>query len=133
MTTRITPLAVIVACAGVGLGPAPAWAIRPGTSTQVGETANTTTSEGREVIKSVRGGYVHAISLLCTTAPCEVAIYDSTANGVANTGVGTLKWEGRVASNNGTYTQDFPVPLVTENGIAVEVAGVGGSSFVEFE
>ena len=113
--------------------PATAYAVRPGDSAGRAETANVTTATGRSVVKSVRGGYVHALSLLCTTAPCEVAVYDSVADGVSNTGVGTLKWEGRVSANNGTYTQDFPVPLVLTNGITVEVAGTGGSSFIAYE
>ena len=113
--------------------PATAYAVRPGDSAQQAETENITTAEGRVVVKSVRGGYIHALSLLCTTAPCEVAVYDSVASGVSNTGVGTLKWEGRVSANNGTYTQDFPVPLVLTNGITVEVAGTGGAAFVAYE
>lgn len=123
---------VLIGVASVWLA-TPAEAVRPGSSEQLAETANTTSTEVREAIKTVRGGYVHAVSLLCDTAPCEVAIYDSTAEGAENSGVGTLKWEGRVSANNGTYTQDFPVPLVTDNGIAVEVSGVGGSAFVAFE
>ena len=102
---------------------APAEAIRPGASKAVAETASGTARAARTVVKDVRGGYVHAISLVCPTAPCEVAIYDSTST---TFGAGTLKWEGRVASNNGTYTQDFPVPLVTDDGIAMDVASPTG-------
>ena len=98
---------------------APAEAVRPGASKQVAETTcSSGTSSFRRVIKSVRGGYVHAISLLCPTAPCEVAIFDSTSSTAAN---GTIRWEGRVASNNGTYSEAFKAPLVMDEGIAYEV------------
>ena len=110
---------------------APAFADPPGSVRRVGlSTSNTTAIEGREVVQSTRGVYVHSISLLCTTAPCEVAMFDSTS---ATSGAGTVKWEGRVASNNGTYTQDFPAPLATLTGLTVEVSGVGGNAFVSYE
>jgi len=105
-------------------------AVRPGDSVGRAETDNVLTTDGRTVVKSVRGGYVHSISLLCTTAPCEVAIFDSASS---VSGAGTLKWEGRVSANNGDYSLDFATPIVTENGIAVEVTGTGGSAFIGFE
>lgn len=110
---------------------APAFADPPGSVRRVGlATSNTTSTEGREVVQSVRGVYVHSISLLCTTAPCEVAIYDSTSTTIA---AGIWKWEGRVASNNGTYTQDFSAPLALSSGLTVEVSGTGGIAFVAYE
>ena len=120
-------LAGVVSCALS----APAFADPPGSVRGVGfATSNTTTTDGREVVQSVRGVYVWSIALLCTTAPCEVAIYDSTSTTDA---VGTLKWEGRVASNNGTYVQDFKAPLSLSTGLAVFVTGVGGSAFIAYE
>src|SRR3990167_5836974 len=111
--------------------PAPAFADPPGGVRRVALiTSNTTTTEGQEVVQSVRGVYVWSLSLLCTTAPCEVAIYDSTSS---TSGSGTVKWEGRVASNNGTYVQDFKAPLSLVNGLRVEVSGTGGNAFVSFE
>lgn len=118
---------------GWSLWPSVAEAVRPGASTGVAETANTTLSEGREAIKTVRGGYVHALSLLCTTAPCEVAVYDSAAGGPANSGVGTLKWEARASSNNSAEDQMLPVPIATDDGIAIEVTGAGASVFTAYE
>ena len=110
---------------------APAFADPPGSVRGVGlSTSNTTATEGREVVQSVRGAYVWSLSLLCTTAPCEIAIYDSTSS---TSGAGTLKWEGRVASNNGTYVQDFKAPLSLSTGLVVEVSGTGGSAFVSYE
>lgn len=110
---------------------APAFADPPGSVRGVGlSTSNTTTTDGPEVVQSARGAYVWSIALLCTTAPCEVAIYDSAST---TSGDGTVKWEGRVASNNGTYTQDFKAPLALTNGMRVEVTGTGGSAFVSFE
>ena len=110
---------------------APAFADPPGSVRGVGlSTSNTTTTEGPEVVQSVRGVYVWSLSLLCTTAPCEVAIYDSTSS---TSGSGTVKWEGRVASNNGTYVQDFKAPLSLVNGLRVEVSGTGGNAFVSYE
>ena len=120
-------------CAGVVslVLTAPAFADPPGSVRGIGlSTSNTTTTEGREVVQSTRGVYVHSISLLCTTAPCEVAIFDSTST---TSGAGIVKWEGRVASNNGTYTQDFPAPLATLTGLTVEVSGTGGNAFVSYE
>ena len=108
-----------------------AFADPPGSVRGVGlETSNTTTAESLEVVQSTRGVYVWSLALLCTTAPCEMAIYDSTSS---TSGAGTLKWEGRVASNNGTYTQDFKAPLSLSNGLRVEVVGTGGSAFVSYE
>ena len=112
---------------------APAFADPPGSVRGVGlATSNTTSTEGngREVVQSTRGVYVWSISLMCTTAPCEVAIYDSTST---TDGAGTLKWEGRVASNNGTYVQDFQAPLSLLTGLTVVVSGAGGSAFVSYE
>lgn len=112
---------------------APAFADPPGSVRGVGlSTSNTTSTEGngREVVQSVRGVYLWSLSLLCTTAPCEVAVYDSTST---TDGAGTLKWEGRVASNNGTYTQDFKAPLALLTGLTVVVNGAGGSAFVSYE
>lgn len=110
---------------------ASAFADPPGRVRGVGlEVSNTTTTEGPEVVQSTRGVYVHAISLLCTTAPCEVALYDSTST---ESGIGTVKWEGRVPDNNGAYAQSFTAPLALTNGLRVEVAGTGGSAFVSYE
>lgn len=124
---RYLVVAGVVSCALT----APAFADPPGSVRGVGlNTSNTTTAEGREVVQSVRGVYVWSISLLCTTAPCEVALYDSTSTGNGN---GTVKWEGRVASNNGTYTQDFKAPLALTTGLTVVVNGTGGNAFVSYE
>lgn len=122
----------VILAGGVSLAlTSSAFADPPGSVRRVAlNTSNTTAVESREVVQSVRGVYVHAISLLCTTAPCEVAIYDSTST---TDGDGTVKWEGRVASNNGTYTQDFPAPLATQTGLTVVVTGTGGNAFVAFE
>ena len=110
---------------------APAFADPPGSVRGVGlETSETATTDGPELVQSARGTYVWSIALLCTTAPCEVALYDSASSTQA---AGTLKWEGRVASNNGTYTQDFPAPLAFSTGLRVEVSGVGGKAFVARE
>ena len=123
--------AVVAGVISLGLA-APAFADPPGSVRGVGvSTSNTTTTEGPEVVQSVRGVYVHGISLLCTTAPCEVALYDSTST---TSGAGTVKWEGRVSANNGTYTMPFGgAPLATLNGLRVEVTGVGGNAFVSYE
>src|SRR3990167_8629492 len=103
---------------------APAFADPPGSVRGVGlEMSETLTTDGPELVQSARGTYVWSIALLCTTAPCEVALYDSASSTQA---AGTLKWEGRVASNNGTYTQDFQAPLAFLMGLRVEVSGVGG-------
>ena len=110
---------------------APAFADPPGSVRGVGlSTSNTTTTEGPEVVQSVRGVYIWSASLLCTTAPCEVALYDSAS---ATSGDGTAKWEGRVASNNGTYHIAFGAPIATLTGLRVEVSGVGGNAFVSYE
>ena len=124
--------AVYVGLASVLLA-GPAWAVRPGVVLDAAETANVTTTQGRTSVKSVRGAYVFSISLLCTTAPCEVALYDSVADGATNDNVGTLKWEGRVSTNNGTYIQDFARPIVTTAGLEVQVSGTGGSAFVSYQ
>jgi hypothetical protein len=117
---------------GVSLALAsPAFADPPGSVRRVGlQSSLTTTAEAREVVQSVRGVYVWSIALMCTTAPCEVAIYDSTS---ATSGAGTVKWEGRVSSNNGTYTQDFQAPLSLSTGLTLEVSGTGGRAFVSYE
>jgi len=108
-----------------------AFADPPGSVRGVGlQTSNTTVTESREVVQSVRGVYVWSISLMCTTAPCEVAIYDSASTTDGN---GTVKWEGRVASNNGTYIQDFHAPLALTTGLTVVVSGTGGNAFVSYE
>ena len=110
---------------------APAFADPPGSVRGIGlSTSNTTTTEGPEVVQSVRGVYVWGVSLLCTTAPCEVALYDSAS---ATSGAGTVKWEGRVASNNGTYHIAFGAPIATLTGLRVEVSGTGGNAFVAYE
>ena len=125
-------LAVVVLAGVVSFAlTAPAFADPPGSVRGVGlSTSNTTSTESREVVQSVRGVYVHSISLLCTTAPCEVAIYDSTST---TDGAGTVKWEGRVSANNGTYVQDFKAPLSLSTGLTVVVTGTGGSAFVSYE
>lgn len=126
---RIT-LGVVVGAVSLVLA-APAFADPPGSVRGVAlSTSNTTEAEGREVVQSTRGVYVWSISFLCTTAPCEVGIYDSTST---TSGAGTRKWEGRVASNNGTYVQDFPAPLALSTGLTVEVSGPGGNAFVAYE
>jgi len=110
---------------------APAFADPPGSVRGIGlSTSNTTTTEGPEVVQSVRGVYVWGVSLLCTTAPCEVALYDSAS---ATSGEGTVKWEGRVASSNGTYHIAFGAPIATLTGLRVEVSGTGGNAFVAYE
>ena len=110
---------------------APAFADPPGSVRGVGvSTSNTTTLEGPEVVQSTRGVYVWGVSLLCTTAPCEVALYDSAS---ATSGDGTVKWEGRASANNGTYHIAFGAPIATLTGLRVEVSGAGGNAFVSFE
>lgn len=123
-------LAVALTLAGSFLLPAGVWASRPGDSVGRAEVDNVVRDDGRTLVKSVRGGYIHSVSLICTTAPCEVAVYDSTSS---VSGAGTLKWEGRISANNGSFSESFFTPLVTENGIAVEVTGTGGSAFIGFE
>lgn len=111
---------------GLGIGLAGLWlagpveAVRPGASKGIAETTcSTQTRSGeRAVVKSVRGGYVHALSLVCPTAPCEVALYDSASSTLSD---GTVRWEGRVASNHGTYSEAFQTPLVFDDGVAYEV------------
>lgn len=122
--------AVVAGVVSLGLA-APVFADPPGSVRGVGvSTSNTTTTEGPEVVQSVRGVYVWGVSLLCTTAPCEVALYDSAS---ATSGAGTAKWEGRVASNNGTYHIAFSAPIATLTGLRVEVTGTGGNAFVSYE
>jgi len=120
-------LAGVVSCALT----APVFADPPGSVRGVGlETSNTLTTDGPEVVQSARGVYVWAISLLCATAPCEVALYDSAS---ATSGAGVVKWEGRVSANNGVYSEAFGAPIATLNGLRVEVVGTGGNAFVVFE
>lgn len=110
---------------------APAFADPPGSVRGVGlSTSSTTTIEGPEVVQSTRGVHIWAVSVLCTTAPCEVALYDSNS---ATSGDGTVKWEGRVPSSNGSYQLAFSAPISTLTGLRVEVSGAGGNAFVSYE
>ena len=106
------------------------WADRPGLPMERGESsqAEVFPAANGVVVKSVRGGYVWAISMVCTTAPCVMALYDSDTVGVG----GRAIWEIAAGSNNESNVQSFPIPLVTTTGIRVNGTGtfVG---FVEWE
>ena len=109
----------------------PTFADPPGSVRGVGlSTSQTATADGPELVQSTRGVYVHDVSLICSTAPCELALYDSAS---AASGAGTLKWEGRVAVNNGSYEHSFSAPLATLTGLRVEVSGAGGNAFTSYE
>lgn len=108
---------------------APAFAVRPGASQNRAEISSpiSPTVSGT-VVKSVRGALVHSMTLVCPTAPCEMAIFD-VASAVDT---GDSAWEARAASNDETITVTFPVPLVTDSGLNVQVSS-DGTGFIAYE
>jgi len=116
----------------LALGPVtPAQAVRPGTLTNRGEIGIVTTAEGAKAIKTVRGAAIHAVSIMGGTAPCTIIVYDAVNQTGATTA--NIKWEGRTVSNNETYSRVFSAPIMTDNGIFVQVQGADAVGIIEFE
>ena len=124
-------IAVLIGVGIAVLMAVPAHAVRPGTLTNRAEISVTTEAEGAKAVKTVRGGAIHAVSVMGGTAPCTIIVYDSVNRAGAT--VANIKWEGRTSANNETYSKVFSAPLMTDNGIFVEVSGANAVGIIAFE
>lgn len=117
---------------GVGIAllmAVPAHAVRLGTLT--GRAEISVIADGSLAVKTVRGGAIYAVSVMGGTAPCTIIVYDSVNRAGAT--VANIKWEGRTSANNETYSKVFSAPLMTDNGIFVEVSGANAVGIIAFE
>ena len=124
-------IAVLIGVGIAVLMAVPAHAVRLGTLNYKAEINVTTIAEGAEAVKTVRGGAIHAVSIMSGTAPCTIIVYDSVNQAGAT--VANIKWEGRTVNNNETYSVVFKAPLMTDKGIFVQIQGVGAVGIVAFE
>lgn len=84
---------------------------------------------GNSVLKSARGGLIYGVELVGASGN-TITVYDKATTGGTE---GKQRWEGKIGSNGDTYTMPFPSPLVTQDGIYVEVEGSGATGFILFE
>ena len=117
--------AAFVWAAGVLLA-AQAWAVEPGASR--GRAQSSTSFTAGSVVKDVRGALVWSMSIVCTTGPCTLVLYDSAT---ANTSAAVI-YEAKAATGEDTHVI-FTTPLVTVNGLYAALQQGTGYGFVSYE